>query len=100
MIQRVIFSSAYVMELSELVRYAKTAAWILPLNIVLLASDAAASTLDAALVGDLDLPIFRHGVKSDRAEIQAPVPRAGFAYSVIFYLEVRLFFVDIVLERH
>jgi hypothetical protein len=85
------------MLLTELISDSVTAAWVFPFDVVVWAHHPAATTFDAALVGDLHLSTSRFPISADWAEKQA-----GFAIAVctdlgIHQVKVRLVLVDIIL---
>jgi len=86
--------------LAELVGDAKTAAGQDPTDIGVGAPYTAAAAFNAALIGHLDLAITAQRVNAYRAEIEARLVLTACADFVLFDPNVRLFFIDEVLERY
>jgi hypothetical protein len=87
-------------DLPKFISYPESPAGIFPLDIILLAPDPAAATLDATLVPYLDLTVGIHAVHTDWAKIQATMTHTSLANVVGFYFQMSLFLINIVFQRH
>jgi hypothetical protein len=85
--------------LPELVRYAKTATWILPTYIFMWAHQTAAPTLDAALGSNDYVPICLFLIRTDRTEIETGLI-AGDTSLSIDELQMGYILICEILDRH